>query len=159
MQARVIGETELTRCEAYLARATAARSRQLRGFDYHNRFYGAKEHKGLRFVLSIAVGKRYVVVGYFNYITLVNASGETPDVYQLAFIPAKQIFRVLSFHFDAPMQSGDRSSLLFPRLCPLRLLLGPLDEKEPIFVGILQRDKAATPPFIRRRPNLGASLG
>lgn len=99
MQARAIGETKLIRCEVYLARAMAARPGQLRDFDHHYGFYGIEEHKGLRFILSIAITQRHVVAGYLDYMTLVDATGEALDIYELAFIAAKQIFGVLSFHF------------------------------------------------------------
>jgi hypothetical protein len=99
MQARAIGETELIRGAVYLARAMAARSGQLRDFDYHYGFYGSEEHKGLGFIVSIAITQQNVVVGYLAYMTLVDATGDALDIYDLAFVAAKQIFCVLSFHF------------------------------------------------------------
>ncbi len=77
----------------------AARSGQLRDFEHHYRFYGSEEHKGLRFILSIAISQRHVVVGYLDYMTLVDAAGDALDIHELAFVAAKQIFGVMSFHF------------------------------------------------------------
>jgi hypothetical protein len=72
---------------------------ELRDFDYHYGFYGSEEHKGLRLIVSIAITQRNVVVGYLDYMTLVDATGHTLDIYDLTFVAAKQIFRMLSFHF------------------------------------------------------------
>jgi hypothetical protein len=107
MQVRVIGKTKLIRCEVYLARAMAARSAELRGFDYYNRFYGAKEHEGLRFVPSIAIAKRYVVVSYFDHIPLVHAAGETPDIHELALIRRNNFLcAVVPFRRSYPIAWG-----------------------------------------------------
>jgi hypothetical protein len=57
--------------------------------NYRNGFYGAEEHEGLRLVLRVPITERNVVVGYFNYITFIDATGDAPDIYKLAFVAAE----------------------------------------------------------------------
>ena len=100
MQVRVIGETKLIRGGAYWRESVGRQFGGLRGFTYHHGFDGSEEYEGLRLVLGIAIAKRYVVVGYFDHITLVHTTGDTLDVHKLTFITPKQVFRVLSFHLN-----------------------------------------------------------
>lgn len=99
MQARAIDETQLSRCGVYLASARLQDRCPLGEFAYHHRFNGIEEHKGHGFVIGIAIAQRNVVVGYLNDITFVDASRDALDIYELAFVATKQVFRVLSFHF------------------------------------------------------------
>ena len=99
LQARAIGETELIRC-AYDWRESEDEF-QLWNFDHNYGFYGMEENEGLRFIFTIAIVQGNVVVGSLDDITPVDATRHALDIHELSFIPAKQIFRMLSFHSKA----------------------------------------------------------
>src|SRR5882672_1199267 len=120
MQARLIGATKLIRCEIDWRELWQGLA-QLRRLSYNDRLNRIEEHKRLRFVFGIAVGERNVVVGYLDYMALIHAAGEAPDINELSFIPAKQIFRVLSFHFDAPVKRAIAPFSLLYEACPEEL--------------------------------------
>jgi hypothetical protein len=69
-----------------------------RGLQYDQRLYGTKKHKGLSFVLAVAISQRHIVVCDFTDVSFVYASGDGSNVYELAFVSAKQILGMLSFH-------------------------------------------------------------
>ncbi|MDQ2922605.1 MAG: hypothetical protein M3R52_13465 [Acidobacteriota bacterium] len=89
MQARPIYETELTRCEILWRARWGQVLLGGRHFDYDQRFYRIEEHKGLSFVLGLAVNKRHIVVGNFADPTSVNATGNRFYIDQLAFMAAQ----------------------------------------------------------------------
>jgi hypothetical protein len=61
-----------------------------------------EENKGLRLVFGLAIGKRDIVVGNLTDSTFIYTRGSGLDNYELAFVPAKQVLRVLSCHFILP---------------------------------------------------------
>lgn len=79
-----------------------------------------EEYKSLRLVFGVPIGKRDVVVGNFTYSALVYAGGDGLDIYELAFVPAKQVFRVLSCHFILPNHALAQSSPLRDHSSPTR---------------------------------------
>ena len=74
---------------ALSAGGTPAVPVELGALDNHDGFYGVEEDKGQCIILSIAIIQCHVVIGYFHYMSLVDATGHTSDSHKLALVAAK----------------------------------------------------------------------
>ena len=112
MQACPIGATESVAELRSFGQVEVQRLPYRGNFNYHQRFYCVKEDECLGFVFTAAITKRDVVVSDFANVSLIQASRDTLDVHELPFVPAKQIFRVFSIHYNAFCLIEEWGSLL-----------------------------------------------